>query len=135
MLYCRLCHPGPCPSCPVMITKACSCGKTKYPSVIYSFELSDGSCVIITHHLSIVNLKNRTEILHYIMYRAFSMLRLPVNPSPAHSILNFKLFVSCPALSARFVFFFRNDLGYMLHVTCTCTIWDRWGRTLFMELL
>ncbi|PFX24867.1 Transcriptional repressor NF-X1 [Stylophora pistillata] len=25
----QLCHPGPCPSCPVMITKACSCGKTK----------------------------------------------------------------------------------------------------------
>ena len=25
----QLCHPGPCPSCPVMITKQCACGKTK----------------------------------------------------------------------------------------------------------
>lgn len=24
----QLCHPGPCPSCPVMVTKQCACGKT-----------------------------------------------------------------------------------------------------------
>ena len=24
----QLCHPGPCPSCPVMVTKHCACGKT-----------------------------------------------------------------------------------------------------------
>ena len=52
----QLCHPGPCPPCPVMVTRKCPCGKSRsvYQSICVSVYVSSIVLLFLLVHMFVV---------------------------------------------------------------------------------